>query len=144
MQSVSAIPWARMCLSSRSPTPAERSKQRPDPIRAQCCDDGRKLHATHATTYCPQISIDDGGDKHKLEVTWTNVKHKATLKADVEDMSFDIIATQADESDTELHTYRYACILSHAQACLSMAVTAQKHLQGCRIECTGYFDTCPS
>ena len=57
---------------------------------------------------CPQISVVDGGDKHCLEITWKNAKHKATLKADVEDMSFDIIATQPDEEDNELHTYRYA------------------------------------
>ena len=53
-----------------------------------------------------QISIADGSDKHFLEVTWTNGQHKATLKADVEDMNFDIIATQPNEEDNELHTYR--------------------------------------
>ena len=54
-----------------------------------------------------QISIVDGCTKHRLEVTWTNGQHKATLKADVDDMSFDIIATQPNEEDNELHTYRY-------------------------------------
>ena len=53
-----------------------------------------------------QISIVDGSSKHRLEVTWTNGQHKATLKADVEDMSFDIIATQPAEDNNELHTYR--------------------------------------
>ena len=53
-----------------------------------------------------QISIVDGSDKHFLEVTWTNGQHKATLKADVEEMSFDVIATQPDEEGNELHTYR--------------------------------------
>lgn len=53
-----------------------------------------------------QISVADGSDKHHLEVTWTNGQHKATLKADVEEMNFDIIATQPNEEDSELHTFR--------------------------------------
>ena len=66
-----------------------------------------QLHGLHLALCCPQVSIVDGSHEHLLEVNWTNAKHKATLKADVEDMSFDIIATQPDEEDNELHTYRY-------------------------------------
>ncbi|CAL5229827.1 g13231 [Coccomyxa viridis] len=66
-----------------------------------------KFRNTHPA-FNGKISIVDGSSKHRLEVTWTNGQHKATLKADVDDMSFDIIATQPNEEDNELHTYRYS------------------------------------
>ena len=61
---------------------------------------------SHTRVLLMQISVADGSDKHHLEVTWTNGQHKATLKADVEEMNFDIIATQPNEEDSELHTFR--------------------------------------
>lgn len=58
-----------------------------------------------------QVTIEPNTSKKCLEVTWRNAKHVATLKADVEDMTFEIIATITGEEDGELHTFR--CIISH-------------------------------
>lgn len=55
---------------------------------------------------CLQVTIEQGTDKHCLEVTWKNAKHLATLKADVVDMTFEIIATLHGEENGTLHTFR--------------------------------------
>ncbi|CAL8469192.1 g8733 [Coccomyxa elongata] len=54
-----------------------------------------------------KVTIEQGTDKHCLEVTWKNAKHLATLKADVVDMTFEIIATLHGEENGDLHTFRY-------------------------------------
>jgi hypothetical protein len=61
-----------------------------------------------------QVEIREGTGKQCLEVTWENAGHVATLRADVQDMTFEVIATKQDEEDGKLHTYRCApfCMLS--------------------------------
>ena len=56
-----------------------------------------------------QVSIAEGTDKHCLEVTWKNANHMATLRAEVEDMTFEVIATKQDEENGDLFTFRSVC-----------------------------------
>lgn len=53
-----------------------------------------------------QVTIKEDSDKHSLEVMWKNAAHVATLKANVEDMTFEVIATKEDEEDGGLYAYR--------------------------------------
>lgn len=55
-----------------------------------------------------QVTIHQDSDKHCLEVTWKNAKHEATLRADVVDMSFEIIATLEGEKTGDLHSFKCA------------------------------------
>ena len=54
------------------------------------------------------MTIADGKAREALEVTWKNGRHKATLSADLSDMSFEIIATREGERDGELHHFKCA------------------------------------
>jgi len=48
----------------------------------------------------------DGAEPHLLEVTWQKDYHKATLKADLQGMSFEILATRGKKQD-EMKTIQY-------------------------------------
>ena len=61
-----------------------------------------------ASVRAAQMSIADGKERERLEVTWKNGRHRATLSADLGDMSFEIIATREGEKDGELHHFRRA------------------------------------
>ena len=41
------------------------------------------------------MTVVEGLEHHQLEVTWTNGDHRATLRADVKGMAFEILATRA-------------------------------------------------
>ena len=62
----------------------------------------------HAALCYAQMSIADGKERERLEVTWKNGRHRATLSADLGDMSFEIIATREGEKDGELHHFKCA------------------------------------
>ena len=53
---------------------------------------------------CLQISVENDEQGH-LEVTWQNDQHRATLKADLTGMSFEILATKGQEE--QLKTIKY-------------------------------------
>lgn len=49
----------------------------------------------------------EGLEPHQLEVTWKNDHHRATLKADVKGMAFEILATRGkDAKDTKTIQYQ--------------------------------------
>ena len=52
------------------------------------------------------MAVAEGLEPHLLEVTWTNQHHKATLKADVKGMAFEILATRGKESK-DVKTIQY-------------------------------------
>ena len=56
---------------------------------------------------CPlQVTVVEGLDPHLLEVTWQKGQHKATLKADLQGMSFEVLATQGETCD-DMKTIQY-------------------------------------
>ena len=56
-----------------------------------------------------QVKIAEGLPKERLDVTWKNGRHKATLRADLTDMSFEIIATRdGDDHEGDLHSFKCA------------------------------------
>jgi hypothetical protein len=59
------------------------------------------------------MTVADGKAREVLHVTWKNGRHKATLAANLGDMSFEIIATREGERDGELHHFK--CV--HARTC---------------------------
>ena len=48
----------------------------------------------------------EGAEPHLLEVTWQKDLHKATLKADLQGMSFEVLATRGEKSD-DMKTIQY-------------------------------------
>lgn len=53
-----------------------------------------------------QVDVVDGAEPHLLEVTWQKDHHKAILKADLQGMSFEIIATKGKKQD-DIKTIQY-------------------------------------
>ena len=53
-----------------------------------------------------QVTVVEGGDAHLLEVTWEKDYHKATLKADLQGMSFEILATRGKKQE-DMKTIQY-------------------------------------
>lgn len=54
-----------------------------------------------------QVTVADCNDGHILEVTWQKEQHKATLKADLQGMSFEILATRGGKQQDETKTISY-------------------------------------
>ena len=48
----------------------------------------------------------EGLEPHQLEVTWTNGHHRATLKADVKGMAFEILASRGKDAK-DMKTIQY-------------------------------------
>ncbi len=62
--------------------------------------------------WAPQVKNAEGLPKERLDVTWKNGRHKATLRADLTDMSFEIIATRdGDDHEGDLHSFKCALLL---------------------------------
>ena len=53
-----------------------------------------------------QVHINDEAEDHLLEVCWRNGEHSATLYADLKNLCFHSVVTQADETG-KLHLRRY-------------------------------------
>lgn len=64
-----------------------------------------KFRNTHEA-FMGQVDVVDGAEPHLLEVTWQKDHHKATLKADLQGMSFEIIATKGKKQD-DMKTIQY-------------------------------------
>lgn len=89
---------------------------------------------THAMWCWEQVKIAEGLPKEQLEVKWKNGPHKATLRADLEDMTFEIVATDEKEVG-ELHSFKcgpashplfpYICLM-HCAYC-RWAMPRQSH-----------------
>ncbi|DBA93715.1 TPA: hypothetical protein ACH3X3_013784 [Trebouxia sp. C0006] len=64
-----------------------------------------KFRNTHQA-FMGQVNVVDGAEPHLLEVTWQKDHHKATLKANLQGMSFEIIATKGKKQD-DIKTIQY-------------------------------------
>ena len=53
-----------------------------------------------------QVTVVEGLEPHQLEVTWKNNHHRATLKADVKGMAFEILATRGKDAK-DMKTIQY-------------------------------------
>lgn len=54
-----------------------------------------------------QVTVAECNETHKLEVKWQKGHHSATLKADLQGMSFEILATRGKgDDDTKTISYK--------------------------------------
>ena len=73
-----------------------------------------------------QVTVADHKEGHLLEVTWQKDHHRATLKADLQGMSFEILATRGkDQGQTKNISYKLGL-----DDCSEAQEDATRHIPG--------------